>query len=270
MPLMDDPAEQRRPPDAPHAGRVAIVTGGASGIGRAIAERLTGGGAAVVIADVDEEGGERLAASLERGAFVRTDMTVAADRDRLVASALATHGRIDILINNAGVQHISPIESFPPDRWEYLLQLHLVAPAMLIRSVLPGMYAAGWGRIVNIASINGLVAQPNKSAYVAAKHGLVGLTKAIALEAGPRGVTVNAVCPAFVRTPLVEGQLENVARVEGIPVEEVTARIMLEPTAIKRLIEPSEVAAMVAYLCSDAAAAVTGSAQLIDGGWTAR
>jgi 3-hydroxybutyrate dehydrogenase len=196
-------------------------------------------------------------------------MTIAADRDRLVAAALATHGRIDILVNNAGVQHISPIESFPPDRWDYLVQLHLVAPAMLIRSVLPGMYAAGWGRIVNIASINGLVAQPNKSAYVAAKHGLVGLTKAVALEAGPRGVTVNAVCPAFVRTPLVEGQLENVARVEGIPVEEVTARIMLEPTAIKRLIEPSEVAAMV-LLCSDGAARGHRLGQLIDGGWTAR
>jgi 3-hydroxybutyrate dehydrogenase len=252
------------------AGKGAVVTGGASGIGRAIAERLSDGGAAVVIADIDTEHGERAAASLDRTTFVRADMTVEADRDRLVASALASHGRIDILVNNAGVQHIAPIDAFPPDRWDYLIQLHLVAPAMLIRAVLPGMYAAGWGRIVNIASINGLVAQPNKSAYVAAKHGLVGLTKAVALEAGPRGVTVNAVCPAFVRTPLVEGQLENVARTEGIPVDEVTARIMLDPTAIKRLIEPDEVAAMVAYLCSDDAGAVTGSAHSIDGGWTAR
>jgi 3-hydroxybutyrate dehydrogenase len=251
-------------------GRVAIVTGAASGIGRATAERLTADGASVVLADIDADAGARTAAGLERASFVTADLTVAADLDRLVANAIAARGRIDILVNNAGVQHISPIEDFPPEKFEHLVALHLVAPAMLIRAVIPGMYERGWGRIVNIASINGLIGQPNKSAYVAAKHGLVGLTKAVALEAGPRGVTVNAVCPAFVRTPLVERQIEDLARTEGLPVEDVVSRVMLEPSAIKRLIEPAEVAAVVAFLCTDEAAAITGSANVIDGGWTAR
>jgi 3-hydroxybutyrate dehydrogenase len=251
-------------------GRVAIVTGAASGIGRATAERLTADGASVVLADIDAEAGARTAAGLERASFVTADLTVAADRDGVVAAALGDHGRIDILVNNAGVQHVAPIEDFPPARFEHLVALHLFAPAMLIRAVIPGMYERGWGRIVNIASINGLIGQPNKSAYVAAKHGLVGLTKAVALEAGSRGVTVNAVCPAFVRTPLVERQIEDLARTEALAVEDVVSRVMLEPSAIKRLIEPEEVAGLVAFLCTDEAAAITGSANVIDGGWTAR
>jgi 3-hydroxybutyrate dehydrogenase len=246
------------------------VTGGASGIGRAIAERLAADGAAVVIGDIDVERGRQVAEPHPGISFVATDTTSPGDRSALLANVEAEHGRIDILVNNAGVQHVAPIHEFAPERWEYLVQVHLVAPAMLIREVLPGMYARGWGRIVNIASINSLIAHPNKSAYVAAKHGLLGLTRAVALEAGPHGVTVNAVCPAFVRTPLVERQIEDLARTEGIPVEDVVSRVMTDPTAIRRLIEPAEVAAMVAYLCSDDAGAVTGSAQLIDGGWTAR
>jgi 3-hydroxybutyrate dehydrogenase len=141
---------------------------------------------------------------------------------------------------------------------------------MLIRAALPGMYGAGWGRIVNIGSINSHIAHPNKSAYVAAKHGLLGLTKAVALEAGPHGVTVNCVCPAFVRTPLVEKQIADLARTEGLAIEDVPTRVMLAPSAIKRLIEPSEVAAYVRFLCGPAAASITGTSQLIDGGWTAR
>jgi 3-hydroxybutyrate dehydrogenase len=259
-----------RSPVSRSTDRVAIVTGGASGIGRAIAERLAAEGATVVIADADSVGSARVAGTLDRATSVPTDLTVPADRDRLVDAVLAAHGRIDILVNNAGVQHVAPIEEFPPDRWEHLIQLHLVAPAMLIRAVLPAMYARGWGRIVNIASINGLVAQPNKSAYVAAKHGLVGLTKAVALEAGTRGVTVNAVCPAFVRTPLVEGQIADVARTEGIEEADVAERMFVGPSAIKRMIEPEEVAAMVAFLCADESSGITGAAHLIDGGWTAR
>ncbi len=254
----------------PTARRVAVVTGGASGIGRAIAERLAADGAAVVIGDIDVERGRQVAERHPGISFVATDTTSPDDRSALLANVQALHGRIDILVNSAGVQHVAPIHEFAPERWEYLVQVHLVAPAMLIREVLPGMYARGWGRIVNIASINSLIAHPNKSAYVAAKHGLLGLTRAVALEAGPQGVTVNAVCPAFVRTPLVERQIEDLARTEGIPVEDVVSRVMTGPTAIRRLIEPAEVAAMVAYLCSDDAGAVTGSAQLIDGGWTAR
>jgi len=251
-------------------GRVALVTGGASGIGRAIVERLAGDGATVVIADIDPDAGAQMEDAVPGATFVRADLTLAGDRERLIETAVAVRGRIDILVNNAGIQHVAPIHEFPPERWEYLIALHLVAPAMLIRAVLPGMYERGWGRIVNIASINGLTAQPNKSAYVAAKHGLVGLTKAVALEAGPHGVTVNAVCPAFVRTPLVERQISDLARTEGIPVDEVVSRVMLEPSAIGRLIEPAEVAAMVGFLCSDEAAAITGAANVIDGGWTAR
>ena len=234
-----------------HDGRVALVTGGASGIGRAIAERLARDGATVVIGDMDPDGRERMPASLTGATYVRADLTQASDRDRLVEAALAAHGRIDILVNNAGIQHVAPIHEFPPERWEYLIALHLVAPAMLIRAVLPGMYERGWGRIVNLGSINALTAQPNKSAYVAAKHGLLGLTKAVALEAGPHGVTVNAVCPAFVRTPLVERQIGDLARTEGIPIDDVVSRVMLEPSAIKRLIEPAEVAACAVKLLTD-------------------
>jgi 3-hydroxybutyrate dehydrogenase len=177
---------------------------------------------------------------------------------------------VDILVNNAGLQHVAPLHELPPERFEYLLRVMLLGPAMLMRAALPTMYAAGWGRIVNMGSINSVTAQPNKSAYVAAKHGLLGLTRSVALEAGPHGVTVNCVCPAFVRTPLVEGQLADLARLEGLPVEEVQERLMTGPSALGRLIEPSEVASVVGFLCSDAAAAITGSAQMIDGGWTAR
>jgi 3-hydroxybutyrate dehydrogenase len=178
--------------------------------------------------------------------------------------------RLDILVNDAGLQHVAPLHEFPVERFEHLIRVMLLGPAMLMRAALPHMYAAGWGRIVNIGSINGLIAHPNKSAYVAAKHGLLGLTRSAALEAGPHGVTVNCVCPAFVRTALVENQLADLSRIEGIPIDEVTQRVMLAPSAVKRLIEPEEVAELVAFLCSDAAGAITGSAQLIDGGWTAR
>src|SRR4029077_13960012 len=140
-------------------------------------------------------------------------------------------GQLDILVNDAGLQHVAPLHDFPPDRFEYLLRVMLLGPAMLMRAVLPTMYAAGWGRVINMGSINSVTAQPNKSAYVAAKHGLLGLTKAVALEAGPHGVTVNCVCPAFVRTPLVEKQLADLARTEDLPVADVTERVMLAPSA---------------------------------------
>ena len=258
-------------PIAPHlSGRVALVTGGASGIGRAIARELATHGARVVVADIDGAAAAALAAELPGALGAAADVSNPDACQALVAGVERDLGPVDILVNDAGLQHVSPIESFPVDRWRYLLDVMLVGPFVLTRAVLPGMTARGWGRIVNIASIHALVASPNKSAYVAAKHGLLGLTRATAIEAGPHGVTANAICPAFVRTPLVEKQVEALAATEGIGVDEVRDRVMLGPAAVKRLIEPEEVARYAAFLCSDAAASVTGSAQVIDGGWTAR
>lgn len=252
------------------AGRVALVTGGASGIGRAIAGQLTDLGARVAIVDLDAGASAVAAGSLPGAIAHPCDVADAEACADAVAAVEAQLGPVDILVNNAGLQHVSPIETFPIDRWRYLLDVMLVAPFALTRAVLPGMYRSGWGRIINLGSIHSLVASPNKSAYVAAKHGLLGLTRATALEAGPHGVTVNAICPAFVRTPLVAGQMAALSQAEDIPLENVVQRVMLAPAAVRRLIEPDDVAAYAAYLCSDAAASITGSAQVIDGGWTAR
>jgi 3-hydroxybutyrate dehydrogenase len=246
------------------------VTGGASGIGRAIAVELAAAGARVVVADLDIAKARATADELP-GAWAETvDVSSVEECTELVEGVVRRAGRLDILVNDAGLQHVSPLHEFPPERFEYLLRVMLLGPAMLMRAALPTMYAAGWGRIINMGSINSVTAQANKSAYVAAKHGLLGLTRSAALEAGPHGVTVNCVCPAFVRTPLVEGQLADLARLEGLPVEEVQERLMTGPSALGRLIEPAEVANLVRFLCTDAAAAITGSAQMIDGGWTAR
>ncbi len=252
------------------AGRIALVTGGASGIGRAIARELTAQGARVAVADLDETGARSVAAELEGGLGLGCNVADSAACDATVATVRRQLGPIDILVNDAGLQHVSPIETFPVERWRYLIEVMLVAPFVLTRAVLPDMYAQGWGRIINLGSIHSLVASPNKSAYVAAKHGLLGLTRTTALEAGPHGVTVNAICPAYVRTPLVERQFGDLAATEGISFDEVVDRVMLAPAAVKRLIEPEEVARYAAFLCSDAAASITGSAQTIDNGWTAR
>jgi len=251
-------------------GRVALVTGAASGIGRAIAVELAAAGARVVVADLDPAKARATADELP-GAWAETvDVSSVAECTELVEGIVRRTGQLDILVNDAGLQHVSPLHEFPPERFEYLLRVMLLGPAMLMRAALPTMYAAGWGRIINMGSINSVTAQPNKSAYVAAKHGLLGLTRSVALEAGPHGVTVNCVCPAFVRTPLVEGQLADLARLEGVSVDAVRTKLMIDPTVIGRLIEPEEVAGVVRFLCSDAAAAITGTAQMIDGGYTAR
>jgi 3-hydroxybutyrate dehydrogenase len=252
------------------AGRIALVTGAGSGIGRAIAIELAAAGARIVVADLDA-GRARATADELPGAWAEAvDVSSVEACAELVAGVVGRTGQLDILVNDAGLQHVSPLHEFPPERFEYLLRVMLLGPAMLMRAALPTMYSTGWGRIINMGSINSVTAQPNKSAYVAAKHGLLGLTRSAALEAGPHGVTINCVCPAFVRTPLLEGQLADLARLEGVPVEEVQERLMTGPSAIGRLIEPVEVATVVRFLCSDAAAAITGSAHMIDGGWTAR
>jgi 3-hydroxybutyrate dehydrogenase len=243
------------------AGRRALVTGGASGIGRACAERLAAAGAAVVVLDRDAEAAKAVAEEVG-GSAVAVDLSDLDAVDRLDLD-------VDVLVNNAGVQHVAPIHEFPPERFSFILRLMLEAPFRLVRGALPHMYGRGWGRIVNISSVHGLRASPYKSAYVTAKHGLEGLSKVIALEGAEHGVTSNCVNPAYVRTPLVENQIADQARTHGISEDEVVEQVMLAPAAIKRLLEPAEVAEAVAYLCSPAAASITGSNLVLDGGWTA-
>jgi len=243
-------------------GRRAIVTGGASGIGFACAQEFAARGAHVVIADVNRDAAGAAADSIGGEAWV-VDLsdTTALDDLRLDA---------DILVNNAGIQTIAPIAEFDPDRFRFMQRLMVESPFLLVRAVLPGMYERGWGRIINISSAHGLRASAYKSAYVTAKHALEGLSKVTALEGGPHGVTSNCINPAYVRTPLVEKQISDQARVHGIPEHEVVEAIMLTESVIKRLIEPAEVASLAGWLASDHAGMVTGASYTMDGGWTAR
>jgi 3-hydroxybutyrate dehydrogenase len=247
--------------DVDLGGRTAIVTGGASGIGEACARRLAGAGATVTVLDLDAKGAERVANDLG-GTAVAADLTDPAAVDGLDLTA-------DVLVNNAGFQHVAPVEEFPPERFAAMLTLMVETPFRLARAVLPGMYERGWGRIVNISSVHGHRASAYKSAYVSAKHGLEGLSKTIALEAAGRGVTSNTVCPGYVRTPLVEGQIADQARAHGIDEGQVLDQVLLARTPVKRLVEPDEVAACVAYLCGPGTDSITGAALTLDGGWTA-
>jgi len=222
----------------------------------------------VVMHDKEPSGAQE--AARLGAAFVQADLADPKEVWRLAVEARRTFGRVDVLVNNAGFQHVVPLERFPLGAWQAMQQVMVTAPFQLIRSFLPGMKERRWGRIVNMGSIHSTVASPYKAAYVTAKHALLGLTRAAALEAGEAGVTVNAVCPAYVRTPLVEDQIADQAANLGIGEDEVLAKVMLEPATIKRLIEPEEVAALVAFLVSDAAGAITGSCLPVDLGWTAR
>ncbi|HEY0775541.1 MAG TPA: 3-hydroxybutyrate dehydrogenase [Nocardioidaceae bacterium] len=244
------------------AGKRAIVTGGASGIGAAVARRLAADGAHVVVCDLDGDGAKEVAEEIAGEAWV-IDLSETRSLTDLSLEA-------DVLVNNAGIQHVAPVEEFPPDRFSFILRLMLEAPFLLSRACLPHMYTSGWGRIVNISSAHGLRASAFKSAYVSAKHGLEGLSKVVALEGAERGVTSNCVNPGYVRTPLVEKQISDQARVHSLSEDEVVTKVMLTRSAIKRLIEPDEVAGAVAYLCSEEASFVTGSNIVLDGGWAAQ
>jgi 3-hydroxybutyrate dehydrogenase len=247
--------------NGPLGGRRALITGGASGIGRACAVRLAADGADVLVLDRDAAAAEAVAAQIG-GTAVAVDLSDLAAVDALDVD-------VDVLVNNAGLQHVAPVHEFPVDRFSYILRLMVEAPFRLARGALPHMYDRGWGRVVNVSSIHGLRASAYKSAYVTAKHGLEGLSKVIALEGASNGVTSNCVNPAYVRTPLVEGQIAAQAKAHGLSEDDVVEQVMLAPAAVKRLIEPEEVADAVAWLCSPAAASVTGTSLVMDGGWSA-
>ncbi len=238
------------------------MTGGASGIGAAIAHRLADLGARVTIADVDPAGAESVAQEIGGDAWV-VDLS---DPDALTGGP----GRVDVLINNAGIQRVSPIVDFGPEIFHKMLMIMVETPFRLIQSALPGMYERGFGRIVNISSVHGLRASEFKSAYVTAKHALEGLSKVTALEGGPHGVTSNCINPGYVRTPLVEKQIADQARIHGIDESQVVETIMLTHNAIKRLVEPGEVASLVGWLVGPDAAMVNGASYTMDGGWTAQ
>ena len=247
--------------NGPLVGRRALITGGGSGIGRACAVRLAEDGADVVVVDRDADAAKAVASEVG-GTAVAVDLS---DLDAVDTLDLA----VDVLVNNAGLQHVAPVHEFPVYRFSYILRLMVETPFRLARGALPHMYERGWGRVVNISSIHGLRASAYKSAYVTAKHGLEGLSKVIALEGAEHGVTSNCVNPAYVRTPLVEGQIADQAKAHGLSEDEVVEKVMLAPAAVKRLIEPAEVADAVSWLCSPAAASVTGTSLVMDGGWSA-
>ncbi len=242
-------------------GRSALVTGAASGIGRACAKRLAQAGAAVTVLDLNGDAAKEVAEEIG-GEAMQADLSDYEVLDSLQAEA-------DVVVNNAGLQHVAAVEDFPPERFSMILRVMLEAPFRLVRSALPGMYEKGWGRIINISSVHGLRASPFKAGYISAKHGLEGLSKVVALEGGPHGVTSNTICPAYVRTPLVEGQIADQARTRGIPEDEVIEKVMLTGPAIKRLIEPEEVAEVAAFLCTPEASFINGASLTMDGGATA-
>jgi 3-hydroxybutyrate dehydrogenase len=243
------------------SGKRALVTGGASGIGAAAARRLAAAGAHVVVCDRDGDGAETVAKEVTGEAWV-VDL---GENEKLADLRL----EVDILVNNAGIQHVAPVHEFPPEMFAQIQRIMLQAPFLLSRACLPHMYGRGWGRLVHVSSAHGLRASAFKAGYVSAKHGLEGLSKVLSLEGAEHGVTSNCINPGYVRTPLVEKQVADQARVHGLSEDEVLTKVMLTRSAVKRLIEPEEVAEAIAYLCSDGAAFMTGSNLVLDGGWSA-
>ncbi|WP_018916084.1 3-hydroxybutyrate dehydrogenase [Vreelandella zhanjiangensis] len=248
--------------------RVALVTGTSSGIGAAVVKHFCELGYQVLAVDFNPAGKD--VADAAGAAFFQADLTDPTACREAVNDAVRRFGSVDVLVNNAGIQHVSAIEDFPEEKWRQIIDLMLTAPFLLAQAAWPYMRKAEWGRIINIASMHAQVASPGKAAYVSAKHGLIGFTKTAALEGGPQGITANAICPAYVKTPLVDNQIADQAKLNNMDEQEVIEKIMLKNAAVKRLIEPHEVAQMVAYLASDSAGAVTGASWSIDLGWTAQ
>jgi 3-hydroxybutyrate dehydrogenase len=254
--------------------RVALVTGAASGIGREIAEQLAREGAKVTLADKDAAGAARAAEALgAQGLAARgvgCDVTSEAQIQAAIQGAVAAHGRLDVLVNNAGLQHVAPIEEFPTDRFELLVRIMQIAPFIAIKHAFPVMKKQRWGRVVNVASINGLVGFAGKAGYNSAKHGLIGLTKVAALEGAAHGITVNALCPGYVDTPLVRNQLGDLARTRNVPLERVMEEVIFPLVPMRRLLSTREIADYAVFLASDKGAGITGVPVIIDGGYTAQ
>jgi len=257
-------------------GRTAVVTGSTSGIGLGIARALAREGVNLVINGFGDPAAiEKTRAGLaaEFGvsvAYSPADMTRTADIQAMVGLAEKEFGGLDILVNNAGIQHVAPIDEFPEDKWNQIIAINMSSAFHATKFALPLMRRGGWGRVINIASAHGLIASPYKVAYVAAKHGVVGMTKVTALETATENITANAICPGFVRTPLVEKQIDDIAAARGIPRERAISEVILAPQPSGKFVEIDQIAAIAVFLCSDAAASITGTSQSIDGGWTAR
>jgi len=257
-------------------GKIALVTGSTQGIGLEIACQLANAGCQLMLNGIDdpasiETAKEKLrTAGADEMAFSAADLSDPAQAAVLITDTINRFGHIDILVNNAGIQHIAPVEAFTDEMWDRIVEINLSAPFRLTRQVLPAMRANAWGRIINIASVHGLVASPHKSAYVAAKHGLVGLTKTVALETAAEPITCNAVCPGYVRTALIEAQIAKHALTEDISPEDAAESILGEKQPSGNFVTPTDIGAMVSFLCTDTSAQITGSVFTIDGGWTAQ
>jgi 3-hydroxybutyrate dehydrogenase len=254
--------------------KVVIITGSARGIGFEISKYFAQEGAKVVLSDINEEGVQASAEELKKLGFeaigIKADVTSETDLQNLVKVTKDTYGSVDILINNAGLQHVSPIEDFPTAKFELMQKIMLTAPFILTKLVFPIMKEQGWGRIINIASINGLIGFAGKAAYNSAKHGVIGLTKVAALEGALHGITVNALAPGYVDTPLVRGQISDLAKTRNIPEESALVEVILAQVPQKKLLDVSEIADYALFLASDKAKSVTGQAVVIDGGYTAQ
>lgn len=255
-------------------GKVTIITGSARGIGFEIGKVFAESGAKVVLSDVNEKAVVEAAERLQREGLhvigLKADVTREEDIKQLIETANSTFGQVDIFINNAGLQHVSPIEDFPTEKFELMIKIMLTAPFLSIKHVLPIMRDQGFGRIINIASINGLIGFANKAAYNSAKHGVIGLTKVAALECASSGITVNALCPGYVDTPLVRGQLEDLAKSRQVPLESVLEEAILSLIPQHRLLDVSEIADYAIFLASEKARGITGQAVVLDGGYTAQ